>query len=278
MHKRLSRCALSGVSATHQTQFRSVATAVKTAVRPLASICIHHRSNHLQPRPLGKWAAPEPTTFLDAPSPLPGLNKWASPNNRVPSSSRTTAPDTNKWKRGPHCQDDRRTSTQPSTSNTPTRLRRDTAPHFSPLSERLHRRPEAQVGSIEDRERSREPVKPLTPRQPQLDGFKNKSSGIAEPATESRKRMKSQFKSRGSLIGLAGDNTPGIPAYHGKSSSTREELSKMKKKKAKVQFIRVKNDVFLPSIISVGNLARLLQVPLSTFEPGLFSLTKYFTT
>ncbi|PIL24155.1 hypothetical protein GSI_13908 [Ganoderma sinense ZZ0214-1] len=91
----------------------------------------------------------------------------------------------------------------------------------------------------------------------------------ADDGQDFRSRQKRvQFKERGSLMSRLGQDAE-IPSYSKKSRTSSGQAAtkeKTKAPKAPKAVKQVNVDVFIPSVVTVGNLARLLNISLDTFR------------
>ncbi|TFY70525.1 hypothetical protein EVG20_g2470 [Dentipellis fragilis] len=220
------------------------------------------------PRPLGKWSQPSeaaPTPLIpradlgkwgrlpDAapPSRAGGPGKWGLPESASRSSS--PRPPMGKWNRpGP----------SPSTSAP---MQRDPPPHIS-------MRPANPFGLRSPQERLT--AKPPPPSEVDAPDRRRDVEDLAVLPNVSQdderhvpRRGKTAFKERHSLRHALSQEAT-IPAHKRVSTarSAVDPVKKVKHKKARSEFGRVKLDVFIPSTVSVGNLARLLKVKLGTLQ------------
>ncbi|KAI0050900.1 initiation factor 2 [Auriscalpium vulgare] len=106
---------------------------------------------------------------------------------------------------------------------------------------------------------------PTVPLDPLLHGPQAETLEHERPEHVHR-RAKLAFKQRGSLAHDHSSN-PAIRSQHRPQSSRPTAVSPIKvRKPSKKEFKRPKIDVFIPSVVSVGNLARLLKVSLERLQ------------
>jgi hypothetical protein len=107
--------------------------------------------------------------------------------------------------------------------------------------------------------KTEKPPDELKVNEAETDNFEDVSDGAVDPRGSRQRR--GSFKARGSLASLVREDMA-IPG-HSKSSTLRPKTnpSKSWKKKAHIEK-KVKIDVYIPSTVSVGTLARLLNVRL----------------
>jgi len=120
-----------------------------------------------------------------------------------------------------------------------------------------------------------EGVKDITPKpaiRPPIavEGVEELSGDDPGVRTRARnaKHDRKEFKERGSIVSRFGFSNDITLSKHGRISGTRASEHSVKekereKKKAAVKTVKhVNRDVFIPSVVSVGNLAKLLNVRL----------------
>lgn len=298
MHRR-SKFAL--LRLRKHTQIRSAATATKPAPQ-LASKWQPERPAAALPPKLDKWARQDPLVppssalpsskwgagnLLNRPPPTPASSntgRWArKPSSSVPSLDEWTRPSQpkplpsssklGKWTQDPSTSDSSGTHARAretvTSSKAPTHLDRDVAPHLQMSPQQLdsQRAPSFNRRTIPSRFQDS-----ASPRQTQESTEKGDTPIIPKAQNHLRahegfdgrgKRPKIMYKERGSLSLALEDETF---SRHYQDRSDSQQVKVKKKKNKKVQLKQIKRDVFIPTTVSVGNLARLLGVSLNTLH------------
>ncbi|KAI0065483.1 initiation factor 2 [Artomyces pyxidatus] len=236
---------------------------------------------------IGKWARSAASSSTAS---TPSANRWrgfgmksvtgsssssgawsdsAMPSGRRRSPAQVTAPTQLEREAAPHLLDPgQQTLRRPEGQNfRPSTFRRSEAQNFRrPLAHPQTFRPR------ENRQPEQESHDPLHDSQPNEvlpssdeDQPTFESSFVSAPyegrLDESVRRSKFAYKERRSLVDRRSD--VGIPAHHRIQYNRGTQNPAINKKpKWRAEFRRPKIDVYIPSIVSVGTLARLLKVPL----------------
>ncbi|KAJ7771689.1 hypothetical protein B0H16DRAFT_1514334 [Mycena metata] len=138
-------------------------------------------------------------------------------------------------------------------------LQRDAAPHLqrAPAPHLQHERGSPALARTPPLQTRTQPQAQLRPLQPQPEPSYFGSSLDNQPTTRSKKT----FKERGSLLRADAADTPVI--------QINTAAPKVKKPWAYIEK-RVTQDVYIPSTVSVGHLARLLSVRLEDLQDKMF--------
>lgn len=146
---------------------------------------------------------------------------------------------------------------------------RDALPHRNSPVPSSSSQPSYRVSSNSTVSKSdvrRTPFTEQVPRGIDLETDAELSSTGDGTRTSRTRRMaeKDSYKARGSL--LSGKNSFRRESDEGEIDATSKEKLKLKRKNKPVNLKKVTADVFIPSLISVGNLARLLNVRLDRLQ------------
>ncbi|KAF5387118.1 hypothetical protein D9615_001634 [Tricholomella constricta] len=241
---------------------------------------------------IGKWARPSPSspsyTLSKPPHSLPRSTSLPPPLSRAPPSSGAS----NKWARSipPVSPAPPRKDVAPSRPQNPRpsrndpRLQRDLAPHQDPSAVHRSRKP-SQSDSRQQSQSRQSALRAgssdlrssteFSQSAPVASRFKAEAPWLASPtpdyndakrsisrSSRSDRPNRTSHKERGTLLARLHQDEP----TSGLAEHSQQQGVKKLKKKAVVVEKKVSADVYIPSTVSVGTLARLLGVRLEILQ------------
>ncbi|THH20354.1 hypothetical protein EW146_g967 [Bondarzewia mesenterica] len=238
-----------------------------------------------------------PPADLSSPTPSPTVSKWNPANlsshlspsskrdstshwERPSSSSSSRIPSINDWERpvqskwapvpaGPRklvrdrsipqqMQSGRDRDPRTTSSNGPTHTERETAPHLDMAPRPADSRRVSSTSRLPKDSIARGTSQQTNTPQDYQPSPLFVTDDFSDDFPEAHgKRVKKIYKERGSLAEKLASNEEAIIPAHRRVDAGAQQV-KAKKKKRVTQAKRIKRDIFIPTVVSVGNFARLL--------------------